>query len=379
MSFIRIFKYKIIILYVFTLLILNSCSSYRPFVTYQLKSTFTLENNDYYATNQDIELLVNKYDGIIKSSSRMNMNEGIPSQSEYKILINIKNYSEFLNSFKFKFNLDIIEETNKQESFSELIVKERIERQKILEGRIRELILDLRSEKDDNLKEYLSLHIKNSIKELNETLNDISYDRENMKYSVIEVKWHSRIKEMRNDDYPKQKDSSIAGITPIHDITFNDFGQVASFSTGEAVAFRFNDTKYQNGSLTAKLDKNEGKINLEFSEITSETIIRLDTKCQKIDLGLGPIPKIIIAPEIDREQVILTPRVDDDCNIIGFELRAGTIESGCSEGKQNLIRLQNCIKYHKVTAPPPHKHKFRNSHKTKQINNKELFYYLPLE
>ncbi|MBM2815746.1 MAG: hypothetical protein HW421_2508 [Ignavibacteria bacterium] len=168
---------------------------------------------------------------------------------------------------------------------------------------------------------------------------------------------------------------------PSKEIVFDHLGQSATFKIGQPIILHMINLDPENTDIVSKFDYSTGEVTLRVETLFDKGEIRLDNHCQIINIGLGDIPKIVPGKGIDKQQIVITPRMDDDCRTIGYEVRAGTIESGCVKGRPNYWRLQNCRKFgipevSKIkTKPRP-----ISSKKPKQNDEpKDWFYSIPFD
>jgi len=70
-------------------------------------------------------------------------------------------------------------------------------------------------------------------------------------------------------------------------------------------------------------------------------VIILKNKCERINVGPGKLPEIKIDQAAPKEQVIITPRYNKECEFLGYEIRFGSTTRGCKDGKY-LKPLSDC-------------------------------------
>ncbi|MFA6572195.1 MAG: hypothetical protein WCT77_13285, partial [Bacteroidota bacterium] len=137
------------------------------------------------------------------------------------------------------------------------------------------------------------------------------------------------------------------------ELFFSRYGQEHKFEIGEPVQMVFSGLDPDNTDIVTKADFEDNTMTMKIVPKGFNEEINIEKKCQIVNVGLGPLPKITVSPTLAREQIIVTPRLNDDCIMTGYEIRAGTIESGCLQGRYNLKRLRNCHKI--IILPPPDK------------------------
>ncbi len=78
-------------------------------------------------------------------------------------------------------------------------------------------------------------------------------------------------------------------------------------------------------------------------EISETQVVNLRKKCEIINIPPGPIPVIEVSGKLLKEQIVITPRYSPDCKyFLGWEIRAGATERGCSSSIIN--QLKKCRK-----------------------------------
>lgn len=113
-------------------------------------------------------------------------------------------------------------------------------------------------------------------------------------------------------------------------------------------------------SSTLKVEKidNESKIKISVVPITTDIV--LENKCQ-IQKWFDPyvLPTIMLKDkfvggkkEVD-QQIVATPIYNQKCERIGFQIRYGSIERGCVEGKKVLDEFNKCNGFPRVKGKRP--------------------------
>jgi len=188
--------------------------------------------------------------------------------------------------------------------------------------------------------------MKYEIDKLSTEVNELQQKRlsllESLNYSTVKVTWKQKVEE---------KDSLPAGVPglppPPRHIVLKNYGQTENFKINEPVAISMEDLDPEKTNIISKIDMDDDNIEMKVTENDSKETVVLDKKCQIVIVGLGKLPEIVRGDAIKREQIVITPIIDDECNIIGNEIRAGTIESGCIDGRKNYYRLLNCVRHNK--------------------------------
>ncbi len=129
----------------------------------------------------------------------------------------------------------------------------------------------------------------------------------------------------------------VSGINKSNPFIFSDIGQEYKFNNGEDVQL-----------IIKGIDMNDATFDIITDEVTKEITIRLvnkynstvffTQKCQTINrYNINVLPQIQLNKNLPPEQVIFTPILDDDCNVIGFQMRYGSQVRGCSDSITNEI------------------------------------------
>lgn len=138
-------------------------------------------------------------------------------------------------------------------------------------------------------------------------------------------------------------------------IIFNEIGQEKQLNLGDKVRIIIDGISPQDADLNYSIHPKTGIVSIKMVEkgVIPE-IIKFDDVCQIYIVGQGRFPKFEVTDTlIGKQQLIITPVVNDDCQIIGYEMRYGSIDdANCQTGRKNLRRFQNCMKFGKITTPP---------------------------
>lgn len=121
---------------------------------------------------------------------------------------------------------------------------------------------------------------------------------------------------------------------------------------GKAVKIVFTDFDPMVHRLSTTSGDTPGMVKMEVVGIDDD-MIKLDTKCQVVNVyGQGEVPRVRVPPGITPEQIVVTPIVNDNCEIYGYQVRYGSVDRGCkTEAKEVLQRFQKCF------GKPPSKRK----------------------
>lgn len=163
--------------------------------------------------------------------------------------------------------------------------------------------------------------------------------------------------EMNNDGpvlLPTQTGTSGEN-TSRDQIVFKEIGQEQQFNLGEKVRLIFDGISPQDADLNYSIHPKTGIVSIKLVEkgVVPE-VIKFDDICQIYVVGQGKFPKFEVTDTlIGKQQLIITPVVNDECQVIGYEMRYGAIDdANCQTGRKNLRRFQNCMKYGRITSPP---------------------------
>lgn len=141
------------------------------------------------------------------------------------------------------------------------------------------------------------------------------------------------------------RESAIPGIKPSKQLVFTETGQSYIFKPGETIEIISAGIDF--GTSTFDIETNEDTKEIKLTVIDkNNAIVSLKSKCQTIiRTGIDFIPRIELAKDLNPEQVIITPIFDNNCIVIGYQIRYGSTERGCiKEAKEMLTRFQDCVK-----------------------------------
>jgi hypothetical protein len=344
----KILKYLPLLLA--TALFFSGCSGTKPSTPYQMRGKYLIETDDYKETNELLNRLAQKHSAIVKSSVKHANQTRTIVEAEWLVYLKLADFEEFKNAFRMRFLQDIVEEDVTRQYFDNANGKTNSSDRQRLEEEIAKLNKKFESETDELLRQYYALDLENKTNELYKRLEDNGESSDKLRYSTIEIAWRLP-KPQGNDVQAEPVSPTLSGLPPMPEINFSNFGEITSFDSHTPVKMSFGEMEDMDFSIDALYNPDKEEMTLETMPPDygrGGDIIILNKKCQVIDLGIGPFPRIFVAPEVQKEQIIMTPKVDADCNVIGFELRVGTIESGCVNGKENLDRLKKCTKVKKA-------------------------------
>ena len=358
---------------------------------FQKKAEVTIVNKSYQQTNNDLNAITKKYTGFVKNST-FNMVDKTVGTAEFEIQVPYKFFYDYMNALRTKFGNDIkteqiiSEESLAREYFTN---KEDIKTKKANWVKVKE-VMDKNADLDQRIlakAEYERL--EREIDQLSQ--NNLSLI-ESLNYSTIQISWREDEAEKppTRDTIMMPAEFPQTGLQPpqpppppVRDIMFQNYGQEETFQLNDPVKISFQGLDAGKTDLISKLDLAEGIVTLKATRLDQRDKISFDHKCQIYYIGLGPIPEITCGEGISTDQVIITPVVDDFCNVTGYELRAGTIESGCTQGRHNYYRLKKCqqvdnpdFSQEGFRQPPPKKMKTIKMRRI-PLPDRDIFYNLP--
>ncbi len=153
-----------------------------------------------------------------------------------------------------------------------------------------------------------------------------------------------------------QNQGSPGELTYKEPIVFNKIGQEKQLNLGDKVEFIFDGISPQDADFNYTIHPEKGIVKIKLVKRgTIPDVVSFDEVCQIIIVGRGDnFPRFEVKDTlIGKQQLIVTPVVNDDCEVIGYELRYGSIDdANCLTGRKNLRRFQNCMKYGRITSPP---------------------------
>ena len=340
-------KFILLLLIFSGIAVLTSCKSSPPplnkddIMPYQKRADIVITNEDYQKTNKDINQLAKKFEGFIKNSS---FNTDVKSQSnaEYEIHVPYTFFNNFKENFDITFKPDIVEETVSDEESLTKLYYSNLAKIDEKTAALQDMKESYAVAKDVNDRIVMKYEIDKLSTEVNELQQKRLSLLESLNYSTVKVTWKQKVEE---------KDSLPAGVPglppPPRHIVLKNYGQTENFKINEPVAISMEDLDPEKTNIISKIDMDDDNIEMKVTENDSKETVVLDKKCQIVIVGLGKLPEIVRGDAIKREQIVITPIIDDECNIIGNEIRAGTIESGCIDGRKNYYRLLNCVRHNK--------------------------------
>lgn len=119
-------------------------------------------------------------------------------------------------------------------------------------------------------------------------------------------------------------------------IIFTEIGQSYKIEENQSVTFVFDGISLQDVMIVAAVDELTGEIT--FTLNYKEQPIRITKKCETFLVhNLQEIPLIEVDKDLKPEQIIITPIFNNYCNLIGYQIRYGSIERGCKDASTKKI------------------------------------------
>ncbi|MGB9912695.1 MAG: hypothetical protein ACPLRO_04945 [Candidatus Kapaibacteriota bacterium] len=137
--------------------------------------------------------------------------------------------------------------------------------------------------------------------------------------------------------------TTVAGF-PSKRIVFNEIGQSYTLRPGELVEFVFDfDLAQASFDVTTDLQTKEITLTLVQKDTSK---VYLTSQCQTVKrFQTGTLPIVEVASNLDPQQIVITPMFNLNCEVVGYEFRYGSEESGCkAAAKETLQRFVECTK-----------------------------------
>lgn len=133
----------------------------------------------------------------------------------------------------------------------------------------------------------------------------------------------------------------VAGIKPTKKIVFDKIGQSYTLYPDETIELITDGVDYNNAAFDIITDVSTKNITLKLIDKDNAKVI-LTKKCETVErFGIDFVPKIEVAEGLDPEQIVVTPLFDNNCIRTGYEIRYGSIESGCKKEAKNILKRFN--------------------------------------
>lgn len=137
----------------------------------------------------------------------------------------------------------------------------------------------------------------------------------------------------------------VPGTSVDKELIFSKIGQELKFNNGEEVKLIIKNVDMNTATFEVMTDEATKEVTIRLVDKNNSVIV-FTKKCQTINrYNIEVLPKIKLLPELAKEQVISTPIFDENCNIIGFQMRYGSQERGCRDEETNNIyrRFMFCV------------------------------------
>jgi hypothetical protein len=126
-------------------------------------------------------------------------------------------------------------------------------------------------------------------------------------------------------------------------IVFTGSGQSATFHKNDVIELITDGIDFSRTTFKVKYSNSDGSVIISTVDIENDEIL-FSSKCQTFE-WYDPynVPPLKVSAGLKPEQIVVTPLFDDNCNRVGFQIRYGSIESGCrKEGIKELTRFNKC-------------------------------------
>lgn len=128
-------------------------------------------------------------------------------------------------------------------------------------------------------------------------------------------------------------------------VTFSQIGQEYKIKQGEVIRLVLNNIDTEKSTFDMITDDATGEVTLKLIDKNEYRVI-LTKKCETITrYNADFIPRVEFDGSL-LEQVITTPIMNDECEVIGFQIRFGARERGCRDDSTNQIykKFIDCTK-----------------------------------
>ncbi len=326
--------------------ILGSCKTpdMPDIYPYQKRADIVAESQSIDSVQNPVFEFSTLYDGFVKASEAKKNESGQYASASYEVKVPYEFFYDYIEKLRKELGSKIIEEKiSDEDSYVRLYnsTNEQIDKLKKDIELLEESDI-WTSDVDDRIVARYDLDKKK--KDLENLNNKRLSLLEDLNYSTVSIKWRTSAKPDYEEEISLNEEEAVAGIQPVREVVFDRYYQTESIGRDEPVKIVFRGLDPEKTDLISKVDFDKNLIHLTTVPFGKKEKVTLDTKCQIINVGTGPLPEIEVDGDVAREQVVITPRVDDACDVIGYEIRAGTIESGCTQGRKNLKRFNDCFK-----------------------------------
>jgi len=128
-------------------------------------------------------------------------------------------------------------------------------------------------------------------------------------------------------------------------VTFNQIGQEYKIKQGEVIRLVLNNIDTDKSTFDMITDDATGEVTLKLIDKNDHRVI-LTQKCETVTrYNADFIPRVEFDGKLV-EQVVTTPIMNDECEVIGFQIRFGARERGCRDESTNQIykKFIDCTK-----------------------------------
>lgn len=130
---------------------------------------------------------------------------------------------------------------------------------------------------------------------------------------------------------------------PHHRLVFRKPGDSYVVPKHEPIEIIYDNVDIANGMLVVISREADNSVIIRFQGRYDP--VQLSSKCETVILqGVDVLPPIeAINNAALKQQIIITPLVSDDCrSMLGYEVRYGSIQQGCTETAHRVEKLSKC-------------------------------------
>ncbi len=137
-------------------------------------------------------------------------------------------------------------------------------------------------------------------------------------------------------------------------LRFSQAGQYRTFKQGEVVLVETEGIDFESNTFSYIYDQETNDVTMILVP-REDCKIELNKKCQVMDWNDAVnIPTITVPDNLKPEQIIITPKFNDNCERVGYQIRYGSVERGCyKEAKEVLNKFNKCSGSIKVRKRTP--------------------------
>jgi len=124
----------------------------------------------------------------------------------------------------------------------------------------------------------------------------------------------------------------------IRSFVLSSIGDLAAFKQGEQVEIITSNIDFSQNTIQTTTDKSSNEVIMKVVSL-NDTRVYLSRKCDVVEIfNVSQLPQIEIASGLSAEQIVITPRFDNDCNQIGYQIRYGSEENGCGKQAEKVLQ-----------------------------------------